>query len=668
MPSTTYLDNTPQATVHAAHHNRITDQINVYSARVYGAYGDGASHPLSNRFATLGAAQAVYPHAVSLTDEEDWAGIVAATNAAKALSAQYGGFVGVELSGTGQFRLNRKVVVGGATGSTDRSEGVYFIGNRSNHASGKATFKWTGTTLLVTPTTSAPTQSATGGTLTAATYSYRVSAINADGETIASVAQTVVVASGTTNTVTVPWSVVSGATGYKVYGRTSGSEKLLATVGAVTSWDDTGSATPTYIPPYANTTGGCMFEIRNVYKGAFRNCSFDGNGYADYAWVHHVNGDTNTCQGWAFEDCTFVNGAAYGVRVGLQEQETAPAGSDCCGLLFKHCWFERTLIANAAANYPVAHSHARVRASEAFGIVFDTCWFDSDTDQPADSISPRYGTSIQSGTVQFRSCNSIGLWADVHMDTDTVNSRVPGSISAYTYESQSQRFLYASSVGGVANPQRTSSLHDVKNLDAHYGNSASNESIYWNCPVPLDIVAGHLSGDINCAHSAGKIFVHGMYFDDVSGKFTGFTDNVSGFWHAGQHNNAAPDYKFHGRMPGYTEIPTGGRLLCTGSSIQTAMGANTAGANDLTLSGNANVWPITGTTTINRIASTNWQAGAQITLLFSTAITVHHGQASSAPFRRILLAGAVDFVASVSDTLTLVYDGADWREISRAVI
>jgi hypothetical protein len=39
----------------------------------YSAIGDGQSHPLSQRFATLGAAQAVFPHATGLSDEIDWA-------------------------------------------------------------------------------------------------------------------------------------------------------------------------------------------------------------------------------------------------------------------------------------------------------------------------------------------------------------------------------------------------------------------------------------------------------------------------------------------------------------------------------------------------------------------------------------------------------------------
>ncbi|ASK95390.1 right-handed parallel beta-helix repeat-containing protein [Xanthomonas campestris pv. merremiae] len=46
----------------------------------FGAIGDGNSHPLSQRYASLAAAKAVYPHASALTDEIDWAAIQAAIN------------------------------------------------------------------------------------------------------------------------------------------------------------------------------------------------------------------------------------------------------------------------------------------------------------------------------------------------------------------------------------------------------------------------------------------------------------------------------------------------------------------------------------------------------------------------------------------------------------
>lgn len=94
---------------------------------------------------------------------------------------------------------------------------------------------------------SAPTvgSSPTGGTLTAATYAYRVSAIGTNGETLATSEASVVVASGTTNKVTITWTAVPGAIGYYVYGRTAGTTKRMAQVGALTlTYTDDGSVTP----------------------------------------------------------------------------------------------------------------------------------------------------------------------------------------------------------------------------------------------------------------------------------------------------------------------------------------------------------------------------------------------------------------------------------------
>ncbi len=52
----------------------------VVSGRDFGLIGDGSYHPLSERYATLGAAQTVYPFATSLTQSIDWAAIQSALN------------------------------------------------------------------------------------------------------------------------------------------------------------------------------------------------------------------------------------------------------------------------------------------------------------------------------------------------------------------------------------------------------------------------------------------------------------------------------------------------------------------------------------------------------------------------------------------------------------
>lgn len=113
-----------------------------------------------------------------------------------------------------------------------------------------------GPALLATPVISSTSTATTGGSLAnATTYSYRVSAINANGETLPSTALTRLTgASGAAHTITINWSAITGATGYKIYGRVGGAEQLIATVGAVTTYVDTGASTPSGAVPTSNTT------------------------------------------------------------------------------------------------------------------------------------------------------------------------------------------------------------------------------------------------------------------------------------------------------------------------------------------------------------------------------------------------------------------------------
>lgn len=107
------------------------------------------------------------------------------------------------------------------------------------------------------PTPATPTSSTltTGGVLAdATTYGYKVTAIVNGTETVPSAQKTQATGAGPTgtHTVTLNWTATTGATAYKVYGRTSGGPWLLiATVTALT-YTDTGAITPAGAPP-ANT-------------------------------------------------------------------------------------------------------------------------------------------------------------------------------------------------------------------------------------------------------------------------------------------------------------------------------------------------------------------------------------------------------------------------------
>lgn len=98
---------------------------------------------------------------------------------------------------------------------------------------------------LATPVAPTVASASTGGSLAAATYSYKITAVSAIGDTLASTNATVTVASGSTNLVNISWTAIPDARGYKIFGRTTGTEKLIATVGAgTTTFVDDGSITP----------------------------------------------------------------------------------------------------------------------------------------------------------------------------------------------------------------------------------------------------------------------------------------------------------------------------------------------------------------------------------------------------------------------------------------
>lgn len=115
------------------------------------------------------------------------------------------------------------------------------------------------------PPAPATTTSGTGGTLAAGTYSYRVSAVINGIETAASPIKTQTT-TGTTSTVTVNWTTIaasapySGASAFKVYGRSGGSQLLMGTVNMpTTTFTDTGAVTPSGAAP--TDTGSVKLKL-----------------------------------------------------------------------------------------------------------------------------------------------------------------------------------------------------------------------------------------------------------------------------------------------------------------------------------------------------------------------------------------------------------------------
>lgn len=106
---------------------------------------------------------------------------------------------------------------------------------------------------LPSPTNVTVTPQGTTGTTS---YSYRVSAENVRGETLASDAVTITTGNinlDAENFNRISWDAVSGATNYNIYGRKSGTEYFIGST-TETQFDDIGNITPSYAPPIINTT------------------------------------------------------------------------------------------------------------------------------------------------------------------------------------------------------------------------------------------------------------------------------------------------------------------------------------------------------------------------------------------------------------------------------
>jgi hypothetical protein len=122
---------------------------------------------------------------------------------------------------------------------------------------------------IVTPTGLAISSLGGGGQLNSAiTYSYRVAAINAVGQTLACTAVTF---NPPVNfdTAHLSWTPVAGATGYHVYGRQAGLQKLTRS-GPITAttFNDDGSVTPSGALPASNTTSGGVTVNWTAITGA----------------------------------------------------------------------------------------------------------------------------------------------------------------------------------------------------------------------------------------------------------------------------------------------------------------------------------------------------------------------------------------------------------------
>lgn len=125
-------------------------------------------------------------------------------------------------------------------------------------------------TAISAPSAPTPTRTGTAGTYT---FSYKITAVTAVGETEPSSAGSTTLNQSTLDTtsyMTVTWSTVTNAIGYNVYGRKDGEWYFMAYLegNSSTTYVDKNQDTPSeaFTPPEANSTGGVTGKYIALYK------------------------------------------------------------------------------------------------------------------------------------------------------------------------------------------------------------------------------------------------------------------------------------------------------------------------------------------------------------------------------------------------------------------
>lgn len=115
-------------------------------------------------------------------------------------------------------------------------------------------FTQTQTIGCAAPTGLAAVPSASGGSLSATTYYYKATALNGTGETIAS-NEASATTTGSTGSVALSWTAVTGATSYRIYRGTSAGGESVYFTSSTNSFTDVGGSSTSGTVPGSNTTG-----------------------------------------------------------------------------------------------------------------------------------------------------------------------------------------------------------------------------------------------------------------------------------------------------------------------------------------------------------------------------------------------------------------------------
>jgi len=104
------------------------------------------------------------------------------------------------------------------------------------------------------------------------------------------------------------------------------------------------------------------------------------------------------------------------------------------------------------------------------------------------------------------------------------------------------------------------------------------------------------------------------------------------------------------------------------TNVQLKYGGTVASATNMSAFREGNSWQVTGVNTIDFLVDDLYfQAGYEVTFQFASSLTLTHNKAAPPTnFAVMLLKGDVDFTVQAGDMITLLFNGLEWIEVSRA--
>lgn len=298
---------------------------------------------------------------------------------------------------------------------------------------------------------------------------------------------------------------------------------------------------------YGASGAGPILRIRNASTGALRDISFDGNALASYCvQFNAVLGDVDNVTQWTCDGVRFGDARTANVLIG--EAAGASTG-DNSNITFDTCYFNQAFLGAPTV------AHVLHRASETFGTTFVDCRFVGD---PIVGGRPLHAIKMEGGSIVVIGGSFETVGGPAVLLSGQTGIPFPG-ICIYGTECQSTEQLLETQfvASGAAAGLHPVVLSGLAQSDIVGGVAA--DAVIWDVDIhaPLTVTGCRFQGNLAINNVNARVFVDGLYFDNVTGNITGTgAARVAGSW----WKNAA----FKHRFPDLPEFANNAAALAGG--------------------------------------------------------------------------------------------------------